>query len=138
MAVFVARRERSELLVCHRSATGGGYWHTVAGAREAGESSPEAALRELQEETGLVAELAGPTTSFCYSLAEEPPKRRALYAPELTEVQVDCFLVDAPDEWEPQLDHEHDGYRWCRPADAFTLLHWNDTTDALGRLLAYD
>jgi dATP pyrophosphohydrolase len=135
VAVFVTRRERNQILVCHRSGPRG-YWHPVAGGREPGETSPEAALRELFEETGLVAELAGPTTSLTYSLAEEPPERRALYAPEVAEVQVDCFLVEAPGEWEPSLDREHDDYRWCSPADAFALLHWEDTTAALRRLLA--
>jgi 8-oxo-dGTP pyrophosphatase MutT (NUDIX family) len=134
VAVFVTRRERSEILVCHRSGPAG-YWHTVAGEREPGETSAEGALRELREETGLVAELAGPATSLAYSLAEETAERRALYSPELTEVQVDCFLVDAPDGWEPLLDREHDGYRWCSPDDAFALLYWDDTSAALRRLL---
>ncbi len=134
VAVFVTRRHRSEILVCHRSGPEG-YWHTIAGERELGESSAEGALRELCEETGLAAELAGPTTSLVYSLAEEPAERRALYSPELTDVQVDCFLVDAPDGWEPLLDHEHDDYRWCEPAAAFALLHWDDTSAALQRLL---
>jgi len=135
VAVFVTRRQRSEILVCHRSGPEG-YWHTVAGEREAGETSPEGALRELREETGLVAELAEPTTSLTYSLAEETAGRRALYSPELAEVQVDCFLVDASDTWEPLLDDEHDDYRWCSPDDAFALLHWDDTSAALRRLLA--
>jgi 8-oxo-dGTP pyrophosphatase MutT (NUDIX family) len=135
-AVFVARRQRREILVCRRSAALGGYWHTIAGGVEPGETAAQAALRELCEETGLEAELAAPTTQLVYPLAEEPPERRARYDPSLTDIQVDCFLVDAPDDWEPLLDHEHDEYRWCAPQDAVELLFWDDTSDALRRLLA--
>jgi len=66
----------------------------------------------------------------------EEAERRALYSPELTEVQVDCFLVDAPDGWEPLLDHEHDDYRWCAPDDAAKTLRWPETAEALRRLLS--
>jgi 8-oxo-dGTP pyrophosphatase MutT (NUDIX family) len=138
VAIFVARRGRSEILVVHRSPEGGGYWHTIAGGVEPGESSVEAARRELLEETGLVAdtlEAAGEAVEFWYPLSEEPADRQAQYAEGIEEVHVDCFMVDAPDGWEPTLDHEHDGYRWCVAADAPAEMFWPDTADALRRLL---
>lgn len=139
VAIFVARRGRTEILVVHRSPEQGGYWHTIAGGVELGESPGEAARRELEEETGLaVGEVvrAGEAVEFVYSLSGEPAERRALYAPGIFSVHVDCFLVDAPDDWEPALDWEHDGYRWCAAADAPAALHWPDTADALRRVLA--
>jgi 8-oxo-dGTP pyrophosphatase MutT (NUDIX family) len=138
VAIFVARRDRSEILVVHRSPLGGGYWHTIAGAVEAGEQAEEAARRELLEETGLVAgELhsAGRAVEFWYPLSEEPADRRALYDEGVEEVHVDCYLVDAPDDWEPTLDDEHDEYRWATAGDAPGALYWPDTADALRRLL---
>jgi dATP pyrophosphohydrolase len=138
VAIFVARRERSEILVVHRSPANGSYWHTIAGGVETGEGPRDAAIRELREETGLeVRELqpAGTATELWYPLTEEPAERRALYDPGVEQVHVDCFLVDAPDDWEPQLDWEHDDYRWCAAADAPGALHWPDTADALRRLL---
>lgn len=138
MAIFVARRGRSEILVVHRSPAGGAYWHTIAGGVEPGESAVEAARRELLEETGLAVEsleAAGEAVEFWYPLSEEPADRRAQYAEGVEEVHVDCFIVDAPDGWEPTLDHEHDGYRWCAAADAPTEMFWPDTADALRRLL---
>ena len=139
VAIFVARRGRSEILVVHRSPEQGGYWHTIAGGVELGEAPPEAARRELEEETGLaVDELVpvGEAVEFVYSLTEEPAERRALYEPGVFSVHVDCFLVDAPDDWEPALDWEHDGYRWCVAAEAPDVLRWPDTADALRRVLA--
>jgi dATP pyrophosphohydrolase len=139
VAIFVARRERTEILVVHRSPPQGAYWHTIAGGVEAGERPDEAARRELHEETGLEIDRlspAGAVTELVYSLTEEPAERRALYEPGVVEVHVDCFIVDAPDHWEPTLDWEHDDYRWCAAADAADLLRWPDTAAALRRVLA--
>ena len=139
VAIFVARRGRSEVLVVHRSPEGGGYWHTIAGGVEAGESAEEAARRELLEETGLAVDAlppAEPAIEFAYPLSEEPADRQLQYEPGIVEVHVDCFIVDAPDDWEPRLDYEHDGYRWVPAAEAADELYWPDTADALRRVLA--
>jgi 8-oxo-dGTP pyrophosphatase MutT (NUDIX family) len=135
VAVFVVRRNRTEVLVCHRSDPLDAYWHTVAGGVEPGEAPEAAALRELLEETGLAGVLSPERATYDYPLDEEPPHRRARYAPHLQAVHVNCFLVEAPDDWEPRLDPEHDGYRWCPPDAAVELLRWEDTGAALQQLL---
>ena len=48
----IVRRVSGELLLCH--ATGRNYWDIPKGLRDPGESSVNAALRELREETGLL------------------------------------------------------------------------------------
>jgi len=134
--VLVFVRRGAEVLVVHRSAERGGYWHSIAGGVEPGESALEAAVRELREETGVDAGdvLVAIGHRMTYSLDEERPERRALYAPGTTEIEVECFVADVPPGWEPVLDLEHDGYRWCSPAEARELLFWDDVKDALGRV----
>ena len=135
VAIFVVRRGRSEVLVVHRSPELGGYWHTIAGAVETGESMEEAARRELHEETGLIAGVQA-TSDFHYPLAEETPERQSLYEPGLTDIHVHCFVTDAPDDWEPTLDHEHVEYRWATAADAPDALFFPDIAAALRRALS--
>lgn len=136
VAIFVARRNRSEVLVVHRRPDLGGYWHTIAGGVEPGESSPDAAARELLEETGLDRRPAPTGISFAYPLSEEPAARQAEYPPGLESVNVDTFIVDADDDWEPVLDDEHVEYRWSSASDAPGALFWDDIADALRRTLA--
>ena len=133
VAVFVARRNASEVLIVHRSPVQGGYWHVVAGGIEPGEDAATAARRELHEETGLVSPVAqGPQAiEYVYPLTEEPADRREQYDPSIAEVIVSCFRCEAPDDWYPTLDWEHDEYRWCAPDEAAATLRWPGTAQAL-------
>ena len=137
VAIFVTRNSAAEVLIVHRSPEQGGYWHVVAGGVESGESATEAAARELREETGLVAEVTAgvQVTEYAYSLTEEPADRRARYDPSVAHVEVTCFRVAAPDDWEPTLDWEHDDHRWCEPEEAVELLRWPATAGALRKLV---
>jgi 8-oxo-dGTP pyrophosphatase MutT (NUDIX family) len=47
----IVRRVAGELLLCH--ATGRNYWDIPKGVRDEGETSVDAALRELREEAGI-------------------------------------------------------------------------------------
>jgi 8-oxo-dGTP pyrophosphatase MutT (NUDIX family) len=138
VAVFVTRKSDSEVLIVHRSPAQGGYWHVVAGGVESEESVAEAAERELHEETGLVARVTSgvEVTEYVYPLTQEPAERRDLYDPSVTQVEVTCFRVSAPNDWEPKLDWEHDGHRWCDPGEAFGILRWPATAQALRQLLS--
>lgn len=105
--MIIVVRRGDELLVVHRSPENGGYWHLVAGGVEEGEGDPEAAVRELREETGLDAGVEPLHRPFDYD-----------------GMHVEAFVADAPHGWEPQLDWEHDDYRWCTRAEAAELLYW--------------
>jgi dATP pyrophosphohydrolase len=121
--VFVFVRRGDQYLVLHRAPRGGSYWHGVAGALEPGENYPEAARRELEEETGLVADPDPVGRPYAYPIEEEP-RYLELVPAGTTEILVGTFLVDAPAGWEPRLDHEHDEYRWCSREEALSLLYW--------------
>jgi 8-oxo-dGTP pyrophosphatase MutT (NUDIX family) len=86
VAVFVTRRSGSEVLILHRVAEHGGYWHVVAGGVESGETVAEAAERELREETGLLAKPAAgvEVVEYVYPLTEEPADRRNQCDPSAT------------------------------------------------------
>lgn len=128
--VLVFVRRGSEWLVLRRSPRQGAYWHSVAGGVEHGETDVEAAARELREEVGLVAEPVDLRRPFAYVPEAWEPRSRAGSGP----FRVTCFLVDAPARWEPELDWEHDAYRWCTTAEAVELLHWPEPRSVLGAI----
>jgi 8-oxo-dGTP pyrophosphatase MutT (NUDIX family) len=130
--VVVVRREQ-DYLVVHRAPFKGSYWHCIAGALEPGETPAAAAARELEEETGLVAAPLDLERVFRYSLAEEP-ERLPDFAPGTTEIVVHSFVADAPVGWQPQLDDEHDAFRWCSQAEAVELLFWPEPKELVRSL----
>ena len=137
VAVFVTRRGGQDVLLVHRSPGHGSYWHVVAGGIELGETPVEAAERELREETGLVARLAGgmAVSEYVDVRTEEPADEQRRRDPFVACVDVTCFRAAAPDGWEPRLDWEHDTHRWCDARDASGALRWKGTARALRALL---
>lgn len=134
--VLVVVRREAEFLVLHRSPRFDAYWHLVAGGVEPGESAAEAAARELEEETGLVASVEDLRRPFDYPLAEESEAVRSRFAEGVEEVHVDCFLAHAPAGWEPTLDDEHDDFRWCSAPEADALLYWPEPRELVRAVAA--
>lgn len=125
--VLIHVRRGDEFLVAHRAPDGGGYWHAIAGGVEEGEDWESAARRELLEETGLDTPALEALGEFSYVPEAWENARGA-------RIHVHAFLVDVDAGWEPDLDHEHDDYRWCSREDAMELLFWPEPAALLGSL----
>ena len=123
--------EGAEFLVLERAPDRQGYWHVVAGALEWGESAASAATRELREETGLDAVPEALEGEYTYRLDDEPPEVRARFDLGVTEIVLHPFAAEAPAGWEPVLDEEHVGYRWCLLDEAVALLEYEEPRAAI-------
>ena len=131
MVVHRQAGEGREFLVLERAPDRQGYWHVVAGALEWGEGAAAAAERELLEETGLSARVEDLGGDYVYRLDDEPPEVRARFAPDVEEIKIHAFAAQAPTGWEPRLDEEHVGYRWCSADDAAEILEYEEPRAAV-------
>lgn len=127
VAVFVHRGDR--LLILHRVRED--YWHVVAGSLEQDEAFADAAVRELREETGLVAIPIDLRLEQTYAISE---REQALYPPGTTGVVIGNFHVYAPEGWEPVLNEEHDRHDWVPFDVARELMYWLETQEAIDLL----
>ncbi|MGH7499031.1 MAG: NUDIX hydrolase [Gemmatimonadales bacterium] len=100
-----------------RRAPGGrcpGSWEAVHGHIEPEERPPEAAVREMKEETGLV-----PLRLYNLSRVE------SFYQHRIDEVAlVPVFAAFVTPDAPVQIGPEHDRFKWFRPADARERFAW--------------
>lgn len=114
--------------------TDNGYWHVVAGVVEPAETYADAAARELFEESGLEGVLVDLEHPVTYPVTEELREAYG-YPADVSEVVVQSFAAEAPPDWEPVLNEEHDEYRWCTVEEAMAMLYWPEAREAV-RILA--
>jgi 8-oxo-dGTP pyrophosphatase MutT (NUDIX family) len=127
--IFRVRDGAPEMLLLRR-ATGrilAGLWQCVAGSIEPGETIVAAALREVDEETGIRGDAieAFYSLDFVASFLWEP-------ADEVLS-SVHFALRVAPGA-EPVLSHEHDERRWLGPESAMALCVWPAYREAIARV----
>ena len=89
-------------------------WQGVAGKIEEGETSSEAAIRELKEETGL-----GPVNMF---VADHVSKFYEVHGDRINLVPVFGIEVDSEII---NLSEEHISYKWVDINEALNTLVWN-------------
>jgi dATP pyrophosphohydrolase len=90
-----------------------GFWQSVTGSLEAGETPRDAAIREVAEETGLDATQYGFSDWQTSNVYEIYPHWRARYAPGVTQNTEHVFGLELPAPLPVQLAaDEHLRYEW--------------------------
>lgn len=125
----VTAADRLEVLIMRRSAGRifPGLWQPVTGRPEGDEAAPLAALREVEEETGLAAEAA----EAFYTL-DQVVQLYNLQRNGISHLVV--FALRVRPQAEVTISHEHDGLRWVEPAEAVDLAIWPAYRESLARL----
>ncbi len=103
-----------ELLLLRRADTLKGIWMSAAGRVERGEKAWAAALREAQEETGLVPHTlySVDTNEFFYNIARD----RVIVLP--------VFLGFVAADGDVTLNEEHDDFGWFTFAEAMERIEF--------------
>lgn len=122
-----AQPSEREFLLLHYAS---GHWDFPKGKIEKGETKHQAALRELDEETGLSAEiLPGFEEQFSYWFRDFQDARlinKTVY-----------FFIGCADEKEVVLSHEHIGSEWLKFDDAMERLTYQNAKDVLQKAHAF-
>lgn len=112
-----------------------GFWQSVTGSIEEGETPRDAAIREVREETGLE------TSDYLFSdwqssnVYEIYPYWRYRYAPGVTENTEHLFGLELPAPVDVQLaPDEHLRYEWVDWREAAKRVFSWTNVDALKRL----
>lgn len=111
-------------LLLKRTPQLGGYWQPVTGFVEQNESKSQAALREIEEETGLKKPLHILDIDFSFSFKMENGGARC---------DVDVIAVEV-EHTRVELSLEHTDYRWLGYQKARELLYWENNKKTLDLL----
>lgn len=99
-----------------------GFWQSVTGSLEAGETPFQAALREVAEETAYPARAEALCDWHLCSDYEIYPRWRHRYAPGVTRNTEHVFSLCLPAAWMPTLHpEEHRAWQWLPRQEAAAL-----------------
>ncbi|OOZ39832.1 dihydroneopterin triphosphate diphosphatase [Solemya pervernicosa gill symbiont] len=114
--LVVVSTRQGEVLLLERTHPEG-FWQSVTGSLEAGESPAEAAQRELAEETGIKdVEVVDCQQRRCFPIL---PEWRSRYAPDVSENCEHLFTVQLDQRCAIKLNNdEHCRYLWVDRAEA--------------------
>ena len=130
VVIFADAPSERHYLLLKRLKSHGGFWQSVTGSLEEGETHRQAAVREVREETGIgsredqLIEL-GVTNTF-----EIAPQWRGKYAPGVTHNEEMCFALKVY-QGEVLVDSlEHDTYCWEPYERSIEMLYWESNKRA--------
>lgn len=112
-----------------------GFWQSVTGSLEQGETPLQAAIREVQEETGLDATQYDLQDWHATNLYEIYPHWRHRYAPKVTHNTEHLFGLLLPDTLPIKMaPDEHVQYQWVDWREAAKRVFSWTNIDALSKL----
>jgi len=112
-----------------------GYWQSVTGSLEQGETPIQAAIREVQEETGLDATQYDLQDWQASNIYEIYPHWRHRYAPDVTHNTEHLFGLELPSPLSIKLaPDEHLRYEWVDWREAAKRVFSWTNVDALSKL----
>lgn len=132
--IFAETEMTCEYLLLKRIDSHGGFWQSVTGSLEEGETHLQTAAREVHEETGIICHEdeiidLGITNTF-----EILPQWRTCYAPGVTHNEERCFALRV-EKCEVTIDRrEHQKYIWVDYESAMAMLYWNSNKRAFAAL----
>jgi ADP-ribose pyrophosphatase YjhB (NUDIX family) len=125
--VLAARAPSGEwgFLIFKTNKDRGRFWQNVTGSVEDGETYEEAALREAQEESGLMLENIVEIESL--ALVEKFVDRWK------KKVEEHAYLIVLDEQWKPTLDlSEHEDWQWVPISELNPLsVEWSGNAQAL-------
>jgi len=92
-----------------------GQWALPGGAQDLGETAAQCAVRECQEETGILAEVTG------FLGVYSNPAHIVAYTDGEIRQQYESAYIGRPVSGRPTVNDEADGVRWVQPSDLDTL-----------------
>ena len=138
VVIFADTSSERHYLLLRRVASHGGFWQSVTGSLEMGETHTQAAVREVREETGIDSAEDELIELDVINNFEIAPQWRAKYAPGVVRNEELCFALKV-DPCEVLVDsREHDAYVWEPYDRSIEMLYWdsNKRAFAAARVLA--
>jgi dihydroneopterin triphosphate diphosphatase len=111
-----------------------GFWQSVTGSLEWGETPQHAAMREVREETGIES---GELTNLHFAQTYEIwPSFGRVYAPGITHNLEHAFALKVPERVPITLsEREHAQYRWLKASEALALATSETNRAVIKRLM---
>ncbi len=108
------------------------FWQSITGSLEWDEEPMQAAIRELEEETGInncdIKDCHFSQTFEIYSIW------RKRYAPGVTENREHVFRLEIPEKIEIKINpREHEEYKWVSRQEALEIAFSHTNQDAITR-----
>ncbi len=133
-ALVLIHTKDLQVLIMER-ADKAGYWQSVTGSLELGETPREAAIREVHEETGLDAKKYDFQDWQVSNVYEIYPHWRHRYAPDVSHSTEHLFGLELPSPVPIKLaPNEHVRYEWVDWREAAKRVFSWTNVDALKRL----